>query len=298
MPEYLSTREVARYLKLNQKKVYALVAGGKLPAARVSGKWLFPKHLVDQWVTEHTVYPTTGLIGALLDQMLVLQGSDDWLFLRLVDRYQSRTRGAVPIAVVGSMAGLTALDGGQAHLATCHVEPDAVRSRLHSASYLVSLFTREQGLLFDRSRTRRLTGLRSVVGRQLRFAERQPESGTYRLVRRLLGEQGLKPRWRSAGPFTSHLELALAIRAGKADVGMGARVAAEMTGLDFVPLHMESFDLVVPAAFAAHRRVAGFLDFTLDDLHKEAAHGVPGYSFEKAGRMQPLLLGATTPSTP
>jgi len=292
MAEYLSTAEVARYLKLNQKKVYALVAEGKLPAARISGKWLFPKHLVDQWVAEHTVYPTSGLMGALLDQMLVLQGSDDWLFLRLVDRYQSRTQGAVPIAVVGSMAGLAALEGGQAHLATCHVGPAAVRERVSSASYMMSLFTREQGLLFDRARTPRVTALRSVVGRRLRFAERQPESGTYRLVRRLLDEEGLKPRWKPVGPFASHLELALAIRAGAADVGMGARVAAEMTGLDFVPLHTESFDLVVPAAYAAHRRVAGFLDFALDDLHREAAHGAPGYSFDKAGRMQPLGTAA------
>ena len=43
MPEYLSSSEVARYLKLNQKKVYALVAAGQLPAARISGKWCFQR---------------------------------------------------------------------------------------------------------------------------------------------------------------------------------------------------------------------------------------------------------------
>jgi molybdate-binding protein len=61
-----------------------------------------------------------------------------------------------------------------------------------------------------------------------------------------------------------------------------------MTGLAFVPLHTESFDLVVPAAFSSHRRVAGFLDFALDYLHREAAHGVAGYSFEPLGRLVPL----------
>jgi molybdate-binding protein len=33
------------------------------------------------------------------------------------------------------------------------------------------------------------------------------------------------------GPFTSHLELALAIRNGQADAGVGARIAATMAGL-------------------------------------------------------------------
>lgn len=48
MAESLTTREVARYVRLNEKKVYALVSEGQLPAARLSGKWLFPKHLIDQ----------------------------------------------------------------------------------------------------------------------------------------------------------------------------------------------------------------------------------------------------------
>ena len=96
MPEYLSSSEVARYLKLNPKKVYALVAAGQLPAARISGKWLFPKELVDRWIAEHTVYPAGGLMGALLDQLLVLQGSDDWLLSRVIDRFQSRFGTSIP----------------------------------------------------------------------------------------------------------------------------------------------------------------------------------------------------------
>ena len=82
MADYLTTREVARYLRLNEKKVYALVSEGQLPAARLSGKWLFPKHLIDQWVERKTVIPVSGLMGALLGEMIVIQGSDDWLFSR------------------------------------------------------------------------------------------------------------------------------------------------------------------------------------------------------------------------
>jgi len=39
MAEYLTTKEAAKYLKLNEKKLYELVSKGLMPAARISGKW-------------------------------------------------------------------------------------------------------------------------------------------------------------------------------------------------------------------------------------------------------------------
>ena len=59
--EIMTIEEVAAYLRLNEKKIYALISAGKLPAARISGKWLFPKHLVDQWVEDRTPWVCPGL---------------------------------------------------------------------------------------------------------------------------------------------------------------------------------------------------------------------------------------------
>jgi excisionase family DNA binding protein len=293
MADYLSTREVARYLKLNQKKVYALVAAGQLPAARISGKWLFPRHLIDEWVARHTVHPAAGVLGALLDELVILQGSDDWLLGRVIEQYQAARGAAVPTATVGSVAGLMAVRAGRAHVATCHVEVAEVRRQMPDAAYLVSLFTREQGLIFDGTRRRRVRDLAAVARGGVRVAERQEQSGTWRLVRRLLREAGLTPAWQAVGPFSSHLELALAVRAGRADVGVGARIAADLVELDFAPLATESFDLLVPATFASHPRMAGFLEFAVDALGAEAARAVPGYDFGRLGRTQPL--GAAQP---
>ena len=298
MADYLSTRDVARYLKINQKKVNALVAAGQLPAARISGKWLFPRHLIDQWVTDHTVYPVGGLMGALLDEMLVLQGSDDWLLARMVERFQERRQVSVPTAVVGSLAGLAALGAGRAHVASCHVESSVVRSQARGALYLVTLFEREQGLIFDRARHPRLRTLAQVCARSLRFADRQEQAGTYRLVRRLLGEVDRDAALSSVGPFSSHLELALAVRSGRADVGVGARVAAELAGLAFAPLAREAFQLAIPRAFIGHAKVAAFLEDLVEDLRRESAHGVPGYSFADLGRMQSIRAAAEVPAAP
>jgi excisionase family DNA binding protein len=293
MAEYLSTQEVARYLKLNQKKVYALVAAGQLPAARISGKWLFPKDVIDRWVAEHTIYPPGGFMGALLDQLVVLQGSDDWLLGRVIQLMSQAPAGApVPAAYVGSLAGLSALAEGKAHLASCHVGPAAVSRQVKAPVYRLALFAREQGILFDKKRTPRIDGLESLSRGFIRFAQRQPGSGTCLLVERLLAGTKLEPGWKPVGPFGSHLELALAIRNGQADAGVGARIAAHLVGLDFAPLMREQFDLVIPSAFMSHKRVSEFLERVVDGVRAEAAHAPPGYSFEDLGQLQPLDAGA------
>jgi excisionase family DNA binding protein len=291
VPEYLSTAEVARYLRLNQKKVYALVASGHLPAARISGKWLFPKDLVDRWVAEHTVYPAGGILGALLDQVVLVEGSDDWLLARVIGRFRARSGGSVATAAIGSLAGVAALAAGNAHVACCHVDPSLVRETIRAPAYLFGLFAREQGILVDERRRTGVKGVEALCTAGVRVAMRQPQSGTFQLVHRLLAERGLEPRWTAVGPFSSHLEVALDVRSGAADVGVGIRVVAQIAGLDFIPLAREPFYLVIPAAFMPHRRMTEFLSFLVDELSAEARREHPGYSFEALGRVQPLVPG-------
>ena len=49
--DLMNTKEVADYLGIHEKQVYALIKAGKLPCTRVTGKWLFPKHLIDDYIT-------------------------------------------------------------------------------------------------------------------------------------------------------------------------------------------------------------------------------------------------------
>lgn len=291
MAEYLTTREVASYLKLNEKKVYALVAGGRLPAARISGKWLFPRHLIDQWVESKTTYPVTGLMGALLDEMVVIQGSDDWLFARMAQRYQSKRSIPVASAKVGSLAGLSAVGEGKAHLAGCHVENRQVEKLMgdRPGCYLVNLLQRTQGLIFDRDRHPGLKSLKDATEGRLRFARRQELSGTHHLMERLFEKHKLSlDEVQGVGPYSTHLELALAIRTGQADCGVGIQVAAELCGLDFIPLDTEPYKLAVPAAFISHPQISGFLEFVLDELKAASRQGTAGYGFSDLGRMEAI----------
>jgi putative molybdopterin biosynthesis protein len=289
--EYLTTAEVARFLRLNQKKVYALLQERRLPAARVSGKWLFPRALLERWIAEHTVYPPTGVMGALLDKLLVIQGSDDWLLGRVVDTLRTRHGLAIATAQVGSLAGLRALAEGGAHAAGFHLS-DAEALRLLPAGdvwYVLDLAEREQGLMVPRERRAEIGGPADLVRRRLRLADRQPDSGTYRLTRRLVTEAGADPAaLQVVGPFSSHAEVGLAVRAGLADVGMGVRVAAELCGLEFLPLHREIFRLAIPGHYFGHPRMGRFLEALLREFEAARREGLAGYSFEPLGRSRPL----------
>ncbi len=228
-------------------------------------------------------------MGALLDEMVVLQGSDDWLFSRVTQLYQSVRKIPVPSAKVGSLAGLTAVSEGKAHLAGCHVENQQVESLMAGryGCYLVNLLQRAQGLIFDRDRHPNLKSLEGAVDAGLRFAQRQELSGTYRLVERLFAERRLSlGDIESVGPYSTHLELAAAVRTGQADCGVGIQVAAEFFGLGFIPLATEPYKLAIPTAFISHPQINGFLEFVLEELKASSRRGAPGYSFDDIGRME------------
>ena len=48
----MTTKEVAAYLRIKERRVYELVRQRAIPCARVTGKWLFPKTLVDLWLAD------------------------------------------------------------------------------------------------------------------------------------------------------------------------------------------------------------------------------------------------------
>ena len=51
--EMLNTKEVAEYLNINEKQVYKLIQGNKIPATRITGKWTFPRQLIEAWIIKN-----------------------------------------------------------------------------------------------------------------------------------------------------------------------------------------------------------------------------------------------------
>jgi excisionase family DNA binding protein len=53
-PAIMTVREVAKYLRLSEAKVYRLVNNGSLPVVRIGKTWRFRKDILDEWLAERS----------------------------------------------------------------------------------------------------------------------------------------------------------------------------------------------------------------------------------------------------
>jgi excisionase family DNA binding protein len=56
MEEILTLKELAEYLKVNEKTIYRLSSEGKIPAFKVGNKWRFKKESIEQWIEEQNIF--------------------------------------------------------------------------------------------------------------------------------------------------------------------------------------------------------------------------------------------------
>lgn len=48
--DIMTVREVAEYLRLNEKTTYRYVAEGTIPGFKIGGAWRFRKSEIDRWI--------------------------------------------------------------------------------------------------------------------------------------------------------------------------------------------------------------------------------------------------------
>ncbi len=157
---------------------------------------------------------------------------------------------------VGSMGGLIALRDGLCHLAGSHLLDPATgeytlpyvdRLLAGRSIAVVRLVHREQGLIVAIGNPLDLHGVADLGRPGLRYVNRQPGAGTRVLLDYELSREGIDAAAITgyAREEPTHLAVAAAIAADRADCGLGVRAAARAFGLEFVPVTQEPYDLVL-----------------------------------------------------
>jgi putative molybdopterin biosynthesis protein len=254
--QLLTTKEIAAYLKINEKKVYQLIQEGSIPCTRVVGKWLFPLGQINRWIEEHTE----------LSKNILVAGSDDPLLISLIEEFNQMhfPQYLAFHASVGSQKGLVSLNEGKAQIAGVHLfHPPSgeynlpyIKKHLAGKKYLaINLAYRRQGLLVAKGNPQAIDKISDLVHNELRFVNRNPGSGTRYLLDYMLEKERLSPGQINGYQIelSTHLETATEILKGNADVGIGLEYTAHLLKLDFIPLVEERFDLVtMKEGFVAH----------------------------------------------
>jgi molybdate-binding protein/DNA-binding XRE family transcriptional regulator len=191
---------------------------------------------------------------------------------------------------------LDLLESGLVHVAGVHLRGAsgeanvaAVRQRFPGRRLLMANLTRwREGLVVPAGNP---LGLRSgidLLRPDLRIARREVGSGAHRILMDLLAADGVEHPVLSGPLATGHADVAMLVQCGAADVGIAIEGVALASGLGFVPLVEERFDLVVPGEVADESTVIRWLE-TLDDPHFRAdAATLPGYDTEICGHVTTL----------
>jgi putative molybdopterin biosynthesis protein len=231
-----------------------------------------------------------------IDRSIVAIGSHDPV-LDLAAAALRRTEPAVTLTTssVGSLGGLRALREGLCHLAGSHLlDPDTgeytlphlVRVLHDTAVTVVRLVHREQGLIVAAGNPLDITGIKDLRRPGLRYVNRQREAGTRVLLDHELRRRGIEP-----GDILgyqreecTHLAVAAAVAAGRADAGLGIRAAARLHGLGFIPVTQEPYDLVVTREAYDSALLAPLWTLLADQSFHAAIEALGGYSCVETGR--------------
>ena len=293
---FLSTREIAELLDVNEKVVYSLISEKGLPACKVTGKWIFPRHLVEKWVENHVInYPREPATAS--GTLLVIVGSNDPLLERTIALYNSIHDDTLAVfGSAGSLGGLKALGKKQCQIATSHLmhsnEEDYNFAYLEEIldgplPAVVNFCFREQGIIVARENPKDIKSVKSLAKEDIKIANRQKGTGTRLLLEHELKKAGVDPD-RIKGfktEFPTHLAVGLEVLSGRVDAALGIKAIASLLNLDFIPIKKERYDLLIPKDIFFNRPVQKFLGLLQDRVFQELAGTFDGYDLSMSGKM-------------
>lgn len=287
MPDVLTLREAAAFLRLSERSLYELARGRRVPAAQLGGKWLFPRAQLERWLAAQADGPDS--VGRL-DPPPILAGSHD----PLLDWAVRQSGCGLALRTGGSLEGLAAVAEGTALAAATHLlDPDtgafnepAAREVLAGRGVVgITWAWREQGLIVPPGNPGGLAAVADLARPGVRVAGRQKRAGSHVLLMHLLAEAGV---WLGqvaflAEPALSEDEVAAAVADGRAEAGFGIRAEASARGLGFVPLVRERFDLVMERRHYFGPPLQALLGFARSGAFAARAARMGGYDTTALG---------------
>lgn len=284
--EFFTTAEVARYLRIKERKIYELVRERQIPCSRVTGKLLFPRQAVDLWVMNHL----QGDEPLAPPAPPVYAGSQD----PLIDWALREARTELAQLCDGSGDGVQRLLDGRAQVVGLHVIDadsgrynDPLRLGLGGLRDLVMIrwAERRQGLVLAPDNPLGVRALADAAVRPCRVVMRQSTAGADTLFRSLLEAEGIAVDrlTRTPGVALTEDDLAVEIQAGRADCGLAVEAAARRHGLHFIPLATECFDLAMRRRTYFEPPLQRLFAFTRTPRFLERARAMGGYDVGECG---------------
>ncbi len=287
-PVFMSVKQAAAYLQINEKKIYELANDGQIPGTKVTGKWLFPRDLVDHWLTESSH-------GGVFADRVLIAGTEDLLVSRTVMAItrEMETRALLNYCASGTRLGLGLLSAGRVDATVIswgtaeesHLRHRALIKRYprHSEWVLVRLCRRLDGILVRQGIDATQKQI-SQPGRRWVFRD----SGTG--AQRFLAETGqhleiniktIRPAVRAHSPA----EAAALLVNDKADLATGSQALAHEYGLGFFPIAWIAVDIVTARGSYFRTLFQDFIGAMGSLPGRQRVSGLRGYDLGETGTL-------------
>ena len=232
-----------------------------------------------------------------LKNTLVVIGSHDPLLDELANLMHLED-GSVYMssAHVGSMGGIMAIRRGEAHAAGCHLL-DTETGEYNTAFIkkyfpkggvkLLRCVGRQQGLMLQKGNPLGIEKFADIARPGLRFVNRQKGSGTRILTDYLCKKEGLAPEtiYGYDREELTHTSVAAQLASGSADAGMGIYSAAQLYDLDFLPVCIEEYDLIIPDHAWESPMVRQLVATLKSQAFREKILSMGGYTLDRPGEI-------------
>lgn len=295
----MNTKEVAEYLGIHEKQVYALIKQKKIPCTRVTGKWLFQKNIIDQWIAKSSQESTDleNYSGKLSRDVLLTSGSNDPVLDVLFTYMKSfHPEYNIYTSSTGSTEGLQLLKERETDIAWCHLLdpqtgeyniPQVSSSFENTKIAIVHLFYREIGFVISPQCKHKIKDFNDIADADVNFINRQAGSGTRILLDYNLEKNGIDKNSIKGynNEVYTHMEVGLSILSGESEIGIASVAIARLLGLKFVPIIKESFDMVLLQSTFFEKWVQAFIEILNSDGFKDKVKPLGDYDFTEAGKI-------------
>lgn len=197
---------------------------------------------------------------------------------------------------VGSFGGILAIKQRNTDIAPIHMLDE--ESGEYNISFIKKYFPSEdmmlvkgveriQGLIVQKGNPLNLKEIKDILEKNIKFVNRQRGSGTRILLDYWLKDENLDYINLKGYDYevATHLDVAMAIKNGTAEAGLGIMEAAKIADLDFIPLAKEEYDFLINPEIKNSEKIKEFIKFLKSDFLKKKIESLDGYSLNKPGEV-------------
>jgi putative molybdopterin biosynthesis protein len=294
--------EVANILKISKYTVYEMIKRGDLAAYHIGRKVRVQAPDLDLYIQKSKGASPSALqkqsdSAPSSQEALIICGQD--VVLDILTRHLERDFPQVKFLRnhVGSMDGLLALYRGLANVATAHLwdsdtgkynSPYIRRLLPGHRALIINLVHRNAGFFVAKGNPKGILSWKDLIRPDVRMVNRECGSGARVLLDEQLRLLSTSPKALQGYTHVemSHLAIASTVARGDADVGVGIEKAAQQVqGVDFIPLQVERYDLVIRKDDADKPLFQALIATLRSKAFLNEVMGIGGYDLSKTGQI-------------